>query len=64
MDDNFCSQFLPQERVSAIAVMNDMELLKEVEKAAGNETMLADHEQLISIETKTIEKQKVRLVTL
>ncbi|ORZ38878.1 P-loop containing nucleoside triphosphate hydrolase protein [Catenaria anguillulae PL171] len=47
--ENIC-QFLPQERVSALAAMSDVELLKEVQKAAGPLDMLGKHEQLVQLD--------------
>lgn len=40
------SQFLPQDRVSAFALMDSKELLKETERAVGGEALLEMHAKL------------------
>ncbi|KNE55441.1 hypothetical protein AMAG_01332 [Allomyces macrogynus ATCC 38327] len=55
--DSIC-QFLPQERVSALAAMGDKELLKEVQKAAGEPGMLTKHAQLEELDEHVKEKSQ------
>ena len=48
--DNAC-QFLAQEKVVKFAELNEYDLLKETEKAAGDVNMLPLHEKLIELKT-------------
>ena len=53
------SQFLPQDRVSAFALMDSKELLKETERAVGGEELLEQHVRLTK---DRVEEKKLQLV--
>ncbi|KAI9220614.1 P-loop containing nucleoside triphosphate hydrolase protein [Blastocladiella britannica] len=55
--DNIC-QFLPQERVSALAAMSPVDLLKEVQIAAGSSNMLTQHGELIDLDKQVDAQEK------
>ncbi|KAJ1510829.1 Structural maintenance of chromosomes protein 5 [Coelomomyces lativittatus] len=51
--DNIC-QFLPQEKVSSLAAMDNVQLLHEVQLAAGSENMVQQHETLKELDEEII----------
>ena len=55
--DNLC-QFLPQERVVEFVKMNARELLVNTEKAAGQQQMHLDHQELINLTKEIKEDEK------
>jgi hypothetical protein len=52
-----CSSFLPQDRVSEFAAMSPQQLLRETQRAAGDENLTNWHDTLISAgqELKTLQ---------
>ncbi|KAG5221008.1 Structural maintenance of chromosomes protein [Salix suchowensis] len=57
-----CSSFLPQDRVSEFAQMTPQQLLRETQRAAGDENLTAWHDTLISAGKELKQLQEVRLL--
>ena len=55
------STFLPQDRVSEFARMTPQQLLRETQRAAGNENLTSWHDTLISAGKELRQIQEVRV---
>jgi len=53
--DNLC-QFLPQDKVSSFAAMNSIQLLKETERAVGQDELVELHEKLAELKKQKTKK--------
>lgn len=56
------STFLPQDRVAEFARMTPQQLLRETQRAAGNENLTAWHDTLISSGKELRQIQQVRML--
>jgi len=64
IDRSFLSSFLPQDRVSEFAAMTPQDLLKETQRAAGDENLTKWHSTLISAGKEQRDIQQVRCLAI